>query len=77
MTTPGKNWPTFLCLYRYNGKEYSIEFPAEGWADAEGRLQAIHFGRVEGILHQTLPANPVTGVWVRWITFWRNLRRHG
>ena len=46
---------------------------AESFEDAEARLSAIHFGKVDGTLVAEIPANPTTGVLVRVASFLRNL----
>ena len=65
----------FTCSYRYDGKEWSVDFPATSFADAEARLSALHFGRVDGILRGTIPAYPGVGVYVRVMTWLRNAFR--
>lgn len=75
MTSPSDRWPIFIFSYRYKGKSWSFEFPAEDFEDAEGRLAAIHFnGKLDGQLGATIPALiPGASLWVRTIVFFRNL----
>lgn len=43
---------TFLMSYRYKGSEWSFDIPAESFADAEARLNALkHNGSVDGQLY--------------------------
>ena len=76
MTSPSKkNWPMFTCSYRYKGSEWSFEFPAEDFEDANARLAALTLGagKVDGILKGTIPASlPAGGLLVRAIVFLRN-----
>ena len=65
----------FTCSYRYAGKKWSVDFPATSFADAEARLSALHFGKVDGILGGTIPAYPGVGVYVRVMTRLRNTFR--
>lgn len=46
-----EQWPTWLCSYRFDGTEYSLEIPARSKAEAEGRMRAIGMnGNVDGEL---------------------------
>ena len=76
MISPSEEkWPIFLYSYRYKGKEWGFELPAEGFEDAQSRLAAIHYnGKLDGKLEGAIPASvPAAGLWVRLIVFVRNL----
>ena len=67
-----KQFKMFTCSYRYAGKEWSVDFPATSFADAEARLSALHFGKVDGVLTDTIPAGLGVGIFVRVATWLRN-----
>ncbi len=68
-----EEYKTFICSYRYAGKEWTVDFPATSFEDAEARLSAMHFGKVNGILMATIPAGPGVGFVVRAVTWLRNM----
>ena len=67
------SFKVFTCSYKYKGKSWCVSLPAEGFEDAEARLSALHFGRVDGEIVAEIPANPATGVLVRVASLLRNL----
>ena len=72
---PDEQFKMFTCSYRYDGKEWSVDFPATSFADAEARLSALHFGKVDGVLTDTIPAGLGVGIFVRVMTWLRNAFR--
>lgn len=67
-----EEYKIFTCSYRYAGKEWSVDFPATSFEDAEARLSAMHFGKVDGELVATIPAASGTSLYVRAVTWIRN-----
>ena len=50
----------FTCSYRYKGKLWTIDLPAQSFEDAEARLSAIHFVKIDGVIMAGIPVNPTT-----------------
>lgn len=66
MATTGDDFKTYLVDYPFDGGSWSIDVPARSWDEARLRLGSIaQFGEVIGELHDRVPANPATSVWVR------------
>ncbi len=67
---------TFLANYNYAGRNWCIDFPAESFEDAEARLKAMTWGKIDGILMAEIPVSPVTstagGLIVRLICWAKN-----
>lgn len=69
-------WPTFVCTYRYKGKEWGFSIVAENFRDARERIAALGtWGRVDGILYNEIPANPATSLYVKVMVWLKNLLR--
>jgi hypothetical protein len=45
----------YLCEYRYEGIQYSIEIPAKSYEDATARLKYLSQGRVLGEVKAIIP----------------------
>jgi hypothetical protein len=73
--------PPYLITYFHKGAEWSLQLPwAENWEDAEQRIRAIGYtGKVAGSNVSTYSPNlinlPFIAVWVRILTWWKNLIR--
>lgn len=64
---------TYLFSYNYNGSQYSLEIPAETLEEAKDRLSVMSFAKYDGELVAKIPAQPSAGIFVRIITFMRNI----
>lgn len=51
----GARYKTFCVSYRFAGGEWSFEIKARDWAEAEARLKAIGWARIDGEIVATLP----------------------
>ncbi|MCY4168488.1 MAG: hypothetical protein OXE82_09450 [Rhodobacter sp.] len=63
---------TYTCSYRYKGSTYPFHIKAHSREEAEGRLAAMQFGRVDGEFVAFIPAGPRAGPLVRAICWIRN-----
>lgn len=41
---------TFVARYRYGGRWYTVDIEASSWADAEARVKALAWTRLDGLL---------------------------
>jgi hypothetical protein len=62
----------YLFHYRYDGKEFGFDVPADSLDEAKGRVKAMTLARYEGELVATIPDAPGVGLLVRLITWVRN-----
>ena len=62
----------FLCSYHHNGAQWSLVLDAEDWPDAEARVKKLGYLHLDGELMATIPANRVTGLWVRFSCWLKN-----
>lgn len=55
---------TYLITYPFKGERYSAEIIAENWGEAEDRLRALQYGKVDGEIVLKIPVSP-HGIWQR------------
>ena len=60
----------FECSYRYKGKLWGFELLAKDFDDAAARLQALTFGKVEGVIIGKVPVS--AGPFIKAIVAARN-----
>jgi len=63
---------THLFSYNYEGSQYSLEIPAHSEEEAKSRLTRMVYANYDGELVATVPAMPVSGIFVRLVTWLRN-----
>ena len=61
--------------YEMDGSKWSMTVPARSVADARARLRKAAGGAFVGDHVTEIPAVPGAGLWVRLLTWWRNLAR--
>ena len=59
-------WKTYTCEYRFRGKLYGLEIPAQSWEEAEARLNAIAHGEVLGELQFVIKLGWIERIW-QWV----------
>lgn len=70
-----EKFETYVCSYRYQGSNWHLEIQATSVEDAKARLNAIHFGRVDGVHEFDIPDGPGAGVLARLICAVNNFFR--
>ena len=58
-----EGYDTYLCSYDYDGRRWSVDFPATSFHDAQKRLKAMAKGTVDGYQalrsrHGSTPQSP-------------------
>ena len=66
----------FTCSYRHQGREWGVYLYATDFNDAKARLSAIHFGTVDGVVDQVIPAYPGVMSYIRFKVWLTNLFRN-
>lgn len=61
---------TYLCSYSHEGATWSFKIQAESHADAEARLNSIHFATCDGELMAEIPAWAAGGIVARFLCWW-------
>ncbi len=51
----GKEWPTFLFSYEYEGSNWSFQIKAQSIGDARARLAKLALARYDGVLDEIIP----------------------
>lgn len=75
MIINGEFWDTFLFDYVFEGKPYDFTIVARSEEEAKQRLHAMQYAELIGHNVETIPCRFGTGLYVRFITWWRNLTR--
>jgi len=66
---------TFTCSFPYEGGQWGFDIMAVDFADAQSRLKAIGWGKVDGEVVARIPAmGGAGGIFVRIGCWWRNRR---
>ena len=69
----GEPWWNFLYEYDWEGATYCIDICARSQEEAEARLKRLPLARYVGQCDGgPIPVNPVTNIYVRILTWWRN-----
>lgn len=66
------NYKRFLIEYQHEGSSWGAEIQATSFDDAEQRLRALQYGAVLGEIVGTVPAVPGSGLWARFVCWWKN-----
>lgn len=66
---------TFTCSYPFQGGEWGFEIKARSFKEAQARVKAIGWGKVDGELMTVIPGYAPTWT-VRLLTWWKNLARN-
>lgn len=51
----GEKYETYLCEYRYKGEAWGFQIQATSQEDAEARLKAMGWAKVNGMVGFTIP----------------------
>lgn len=65
-------YQTYTCEYPFNGGRWGFTIQATSHEEAEARMKQMPWGKVNGRLVAVIPANEVTGLWVRLVCWFRN-----
>jgi len=70
-----EKWADYTCSYRFDGSEWCVTIPARSHEEAEQRLKALSWGRVDGEIVARIPAWAATPGLMNWATrllnWWR------
>jgi hypothetical protein len=72
-TSPSQFRP-FSVSYRYDGKQWCFDIQATSHEDAEARVKALAWAKVDGEIMERIPAVTGAGWYARLRCWWGNLR---